>query len=110
MTLKFFTFLFVIFSFGLHAQNVGIKMTGTPNAVLDVNGSVAIREGTPLSIANGTNNNVAVDSMSYYRLTAPTAAFTITGFTNGLDGRILTLINATNFTMTLKHQFVSVTL
>ena len=108
MALKFFTFLFVIFSFGLHAQNVGVK-TGTPNAVLDVNGSVAIREGTPLSIANGTNNNVAVDSMSYYRLTAPTAAFTITGFTNGLDGRILRLINATNFTMTLKHQNASST-
>ncbi len=45
--------------------------------------------------------------MSYYRITGPTAIFTITGFTNGFDGRMLTLINATSYAMTLKHQVTS---
>ncbi len=98
----------LLFSNVLGAQNIGVK-TATPQAVLDVNGSVAMREGTPLSMANGTNNNVTIDTMSFYRITAPTAVFTITGFTNGLDGRLLTIINATSYTMTLKHQVTSST-
>ncbi len=97
---------FTMMSVGLQAQSIGVK-TGSPQTTLDVNGSVAMREGTPLSIANGTNNNVAIDSMSFYRITAPTATFTITGFTNGFDGRMLTLINATSYTITLKHQVTS---
>ncbi len=96
----------LLFSKTLVGQNIGVK-TVTPQAVLDVNGSVAVREGTPLSIANGTNNNVTIDTMSFYRITAPTAVFTITGFTNGFDGRLLTIINATSYTMTLKHQVTS---
>lgn len=100
--------LFAIINGGLGAQNIGVK-TVSPQAVLDVNGSVAIREGGPLSIANGTNNNVVIDSMSFYRITAPSAIFTITGFTNGSDGRLLTIFNATTFTMTLKHLAISST-
>ena len=95
--------LLLLFGEALVAQSVGVK-TSSPQTTLDVNGSVAMREGTPLSIANGTNNNVVIDTMSFYRITAPTAVFTITGFTNGFDGRMLTLINATSYTMTLKHQ------
>lgn len=96
---------------GLNAQNMGIKLSAgsLPNAVLDVNGSVAMREGSPLSIANGANNNVAIDSMSYYRITAPTAVFTITGFANGQNGQILILYNATSYTMTLGNQTTSST-
>lgn len=97
--------LLLLFSQSLMAQNIGIK-TSTPLTNLDVNGSVAMREGTPLSIANGANNNVAIDTMSFYRITAPTAVFSITGFTNGADGRILTFVNATSYTMTLNHQSV----
>jgi hypothetical protein len=84
------------------AQKVGVK-TGTPQTVLDVNGSVAFREGSVLSVGNGNNNNVAIDSMSFYRITAPTVNFKISGFANGLDGRILVIVNATNFTCTLRH-------
>ena len=97
---------FIMLSIGLNAQNIGVK-TVSPLTVLDVNGSVALREGTPLSIANGTNNNVAIDTMSFYRITAPTAVFTITGFANGTDGRLLILVNATTYTMTLNHQVTS---
>ncbi len=87
----------------LTAQSIGIK-TIAPLATLDINGSVAMREGTPLSIANGMNNNVAIDSMSYYRITAPTAIFTITGFLNGQDGQLLILYNATAYAMTIANQ------
>ena len=113
--IRIFTIALFVFSLSslstVLAQSVGIKLNvgDVPNAVLDVNGSVAMREGTPLSIVNGTNNNVAVDSMSFYRITAPTAVFSITGLTNGFDGRILTLINATSYTMTLKHLSTSST-
>ncbi len=98
--------LLTITNGSLYAQNIGVK-TVSPQTVLDVNGSVAIREGSPLSVVNGTNNNVAIDSMSFYRITAPTATFTITGFANGSDGRMLTLLNATSYTMTLTHQATS---
>lgn len=98
--------LLLIFDKTLTSQSMGVK-TSSPQTTLDVNGSVAMREGTPLSIANGTNNNVTIDTMSFYRITAPTAAFTITGFTNGFDGRLLTIINVTNYTMTLQHQVTS---
>ena len=98
--------ILLLFGEALVAQSVGVK-TSSPQTTLDVNGSVAMREGTPLSIANGTNNNVAIDTMSFYRITAPTAVFDITGFTNGFDGRLLNLVNATSYTMTLKHQVTS---
>ncbi len=98
--------LLLLFSQSFVAQNIGVK-TVSPQTTLDVNGSFAMREGTPLSIANGTNNNVAIDTMSFYRITAPTAVFSITGFTNGSDGRMLIFINATSYAMTLKHQVTS---
>ena len=96
----------ILFTQYLTAQSIGIK-TIAPLATLDINGSVAIREGGPLSIANGTNNDVTIDTMSFYRITAPTAVFTVTGFSNGYDGRVLILINATSYAMTLKHQVTS---
>ena len=75
--------LVLAFSASLFGQNMGIKMApgASPNATLDVNGSFALREGTALALANGQNNNVALDSMSFYRLTGPTAAFAVSGFT-----------------------------
>ena len=107
--LKRFLFsLLTIINGSLYAQNIGVK-TVSPQTVLDVNGSVAMREGTALAIINGTNNNVVIDTMSFYRITAPTAVFNITGFTSGSDGRLLTIINVTNFTLTLRHQSVTST-
>jgi hypothetical protein len=85
------------------SQSIGVK-TSDPQTLLDVNGSVAFRESSPLSISNGTNDNVAIDSMSFYRIVAPTAAFTLTGFTNGKNGRMLILVNATTYDMSLQHQ------
>ena len=90
----------------LSAQNMGIRMTEgtTPSTTLDINGSVAFREAAPLALLNGTNNNVQLDSMSFYRITAPTQAFNISGFANGTNGRMLILYNTTSQIMTLNHQ------
>ncbi len=86
----------------IQAQKIGVK-TASPQTVLDVNGSIAIREGIAINLTASNNNDVALDSMSFYRITGATATFSVTGFTSGYDGRILTIINATNYAMTLSH-------
>jgi hypothetical protein len=88
----------------LFAQNMGVKLNQgeTANTTLDVNGAASLREGTALTLTNGVNNdiNLATD-YSFYRIIGPTAAFSITGFNNGKNGRLLTVVNTTAQTMTL---------
>jgi hypothetical protein len=99
--------LLILFSINisLMAQSVGVNLPvgTTPNTMLDVNGGVSFREGTALTCVNGVNSNIALANYSFYRITGPTAAFSITGFGNGVDGRVLTIINASGQTMTLSH-------
>jgi hypothetical protein len=107
----FALFVSCIFTNSTIAQNMGIKLTAgtTPNTTLDINGSIAFREGTARNITTATTNDLVIDSMSHYRITTSlTAAFTITGFTNGQNGRVLTLYNATAYNMTLAHQTTSI--
>jgi len=85
------------------AQNVGIG-TATPNTKLDVNGSFSMREGSALNLLNGNNNNVSLSSYSFYRVSGPTAAFSITGLSGGTDGRVLTLLNESGQSMTISNQ------
>lgn len=89
----------------LIGQSVGVNLPAgtTANTMLDVNGGVSFREGTALTCANGVNNNIALANYSFYRITGPTAAFSITGFGNGTDGRVLTIVNASGQTLTLSH-------
>ena len=93
----------------LMAQNMGINLpAGTAaNTMLDVNGSVSFREGTALTCVNGVNNNIVLANYSFYRVTGPTANFSITGFDNGTDGRVLTIINASGQSLTLSHLITS---
>lgn len=56
-----------------------------------------------VTLANGTNNNVAMPVRTgVLRVTGPTGIYSITGITNGLLGRQLTLVNDTNFALTLE--------
>jgi hypothetical protein len=82
----------------LLAQNMGVKLpvSTLPNTTLDVNGSAALREGSALTLANGVNSDVVLSDYSLFRITGPTLGFSITGFTGGQNGRVLTLINATS--------------
>ena len=93
-------------SISLSAQNLGVKVSD-PLVALDVFGALAFREGAARTLSNGTNNNVALDSMGFYRITGPTTAFDVTGFTNGSDGRMLIIVNASTQVMTLKNQTTS---
>jgi hypothetical protein len=105
-----FTVCFFIYShIALFAQGMGVKLpvSTLPNTTLDVNGSVAFREGTALSLANDVNSDVVLVDFTLFRITGPTAPFSITGFTGGQNGRVLTLINATSQILTLTHQATS---
>lgn len=81
-------------------QRVGIN-TFDPLASLDVNGSVAFREGAWLTLVNGANDDIALPATSYHTIVGPTAAFSISGFTGGVNGRIITLVNSTSYPMTI---------
>lgn len=55
-----------------------------------------------ITAVNGTNNNVAVPiTGAIFGLSGPSSSFSITGFTNGFDGRRLTVINNTGQVLTL---------
>lgn len=74
----------------------------TPNTALDVNGDIATRR-VEITLANGDNNNIATGAFSYIRIGGPSAAFALTGFAGGFDGKILTVQNNVAQTMTVKN-------
>ncbi|MBX7242736.1 MAG: hypothetical protein K1X92_13420, partial [Bacteroidia bacterium] len=94
-------------------QRVGVN-TFDPNTGLDVVGDIALK--TTAATLTGTAPNFAVNTTttprSYYRVSSPTANFNIlslnnpanAGGTGTVDGRVVTLYNATTFTMTLSNQ------
>lgn len=89
----------------LQAQNnVGVNTTN-PTGALDVNGDLVLRTGT-LTAANGNNAALNVNSSKFssYRITGPAAAFTIAGITQGVDGRIISLLNTSGYVATVKNQ------
>lgn len=88
----------------IYAQNVGIG-NNAPNTKLDVAGDLALREGTALSLSAGANNNVdlTTSKFSFYRITGPGAAFSITGLSGGSNGRYVTLYNTTSQSFTIAN-------
>ena len=83
------------------AQNVGIG-SPSPMAKLEVNGNLALREGT-LTLTNGANTVTlpTTGAFSFYKIVGPTAAFNITSISNPNDGQIVTLYNSTSQPMTI---------
>ncbi|MBX7240656.1 MAG: hypothetical protein K1X92_02825, partial [Bacteroidia bacterium] len=72
------------------------------NAMLDVNGDLALREGAAMNVAAGINNLAApANEFSHYRLTGAAGAFSIASLGGGSNGQIVNLINTTNQTMTI---------
>lgn len=55
------------------------------------------------SLANGANHNVNAQGRSYLKISGPTAAYTITGFSGGVDGQRLVVQNAVAQNLTFTH-------
>lgn len=89
-------------SLGNASMKVGIH-TSTPASALDVNGAVATRH-LDIAVANGLNSNIALTDTSWVRLTGPSAVFSIGGFTNPTDGRVLRIYNTVAFAMTIVNE------
>ena len=97
----------VIFGSAMYTANglIGIN-NSSPNAALDVNGTVALSNDiSPASIGASQNNYAPAghDTASVMRLTA-SGAFNITGLAGGVDGRMLTIFNIGASTITLTNQ------
>lgn len=55
-----------------------------------------------LTLANGANSNITLGTGSFFRVSGPTGAFSLSGLTGGANGRRITIYNpiAQNFTIT----------
>jgi hypothetical protein len=95
--------LLALGSLTARAQNVGINIAA-PEAALDVYGDLVLRTAD-IVVANGTTLalDVATNRFSYYRLSGPTAAFTIAGLSFSADGRLVTLFNRSGHALQLNH-------
>lgn len=76
---------------------------------------------TALTVANGANNNLETPANTFFRISAPTGVFSITGILTGdslydstpalvyaaLDGQQVTLFNSTTYAMTIANQSAS---
>lgn len=91
----------------LLAQNIGIG-NEMAEAKLDINGDLILRSAE-LILADG--NNIAVDvgsnPFSNFRISGPTAAFTLSGISFSPDGKLLTLFNRSGFNMTVANESAS---
>lgn len=100
----FFIGLLFVSSTSLFGQNVGVN-TSTPEAALDVVGDVIFRT-VNLATADGVTLSMDVNSekSKSYRITGPTADFTIAGMGAGIDGRVISLFNRSGFAMQLNNE------
>lgn len=92
---------------GSTLQSSGIS-TGTSGNDISHTGRT-IQPWVSLTVANGTNNDVATPEGTALRITAPTAIFGIHGLTNGVDGRVLEIYNTVAFAMTIANESASST-
>jgi hypothetical protein len=72
-------------------------------ALLTTAGTLRLADGD-ITVANGSNNDLAIGYSTYARLNGPSAAFTLTGFAGGELGRFLILRNTTAYQMTIANQ------
>ena len=91
-----------------HDGNLGIGTTD-PQTRVDIEGDIALRQqAATISITGGiSNNNVSLASgYSFYRLTATGDAY-ISGFSGGVDGRIVVLHNSSSYELVLENRDLS---
>jgi len=71
--------------------------------IMQVAGTLQISSPSNITLANGANNNLAATNKSWLRLSGPTGAFSISGFSGGIQGQVLYVFNTTSQQMTLKN-------
>lgn len=64
-------------------------------------------ERLDVAVVNGANANVSIGDVSFVKLTGPTGAFSISGFTGGANGRRLTVYNSVAFAWTITNNATS---
>jgi FG-GAP repeat len=79
-----------------NAGNVGVKTATAPLTALDLGGDLSLRTGA-LTLVAGLNNDVDIntDKKAVYKIAGAglTGGAQISGFTGGIDGRIITIFN-----------------
>jgi FG-GAP repeat len=104
---NFLTLLFIGFVSLTQAQNVGINNTD-PQTTLDINGDMALRSGVMALTDYQTDNvNTTTDKKSLYRFVPPGPLFFsqyyIRGIDGGVDGRSITIVNASDYSLIFAH-------
>jgi hypothetical protein len=82
--------------------NVGDN-TASPATYLDDASDVSMRYSN-YTASNGNNNDIAIGTSSFLRITGPSAAFEITGVAGGVDGKYLVLYNSTSQPITIGNE------
>lgn len=78
--------------------------TSTPQTFLDVDGDMSMRPyNLTLGVAGGPYTNVITNNRSFVHISGPAAPFSISGFQNGHDGKILVVLNMTGQNMTIEN-------
>jgi hypothetical protein len=79
-----------------------------PNVSVDTPGAVATRFAS-VTLANGLNSNIAISTSGNIRASGPTGAYSLGGFSGGVDGRELFFFNPLNQTVTIVNADASST-
>jgi hypothetical protein len=87
-----------------NAQNVGIGHT-TAEARLDIYGDLILRSADlPLMNGNNPNADVGSNPFSNFRISGPTADFSLSGISYSSDGKFVTFFNRSGHTMTVANE------
>lgn len=91
----------------------GTSITGVGNLALTgnaaVTGKMSLTESA-ISLSNGLNSNVSLTGKTtHLRVTGPTGAFSLGGFTGGTDGQYIVFHNTTAQPMTIVNEDLSST-
>lgn len=104
LKIKFNVCLLLFLSGYTLLAQIGINTTD-PTTALDVNGAISLGEGSAFALGNGDNSNIATGGFSIVNIAGPTTDFNINSIAPeaNADGQLLTLVNTTNYSMTIKH-------
>lgn len=87
--------------------SLGDTAWGSGNVVVQMPVLLGSGYNGALTLANGANNDItasgAWNSSRLYRITGPSAGFSISGFTGGVPGREIKVFNTTAQQMTIKN-------